>query len=83
MAHDVPVVKSSIRPNQFLLISNLISQLSQSATQIRGFKTQRNIESQLKRNPSFLSRFQQAIGKAVPSLLFNFYPKFIGILQTA
>lgn len=65
MVHDVPVVNRS-SPNQFLLVSNLVNQLSQStfrsSTQIRGFKTQRNIESQLKRNPSFLSRFQQAIG---------------------
>lgn len=54
-------------PNTFLLASNLVHQLSQpifrNAMQIRGFKTQRNIESQLKRNPSFMSRIQQNFGK--------------------
>lgn len=54
-------------PNTFLIASNLVRQLSQpifqNAMQIRGFKTQRNIESQLKRNPSFISRIQQSFGK--------------------
>lgn len=55
------------RPNHFLLASNIIQQLSQPifqhTMQIRGFKTQRNIESQLKRNPTFLTRIQKSFGK--------------------
>lgn len=54
-------------PNTFLLASNLVHQLSQpifrNSMQIRGFKTQRNIESQLKRNPSFMSRIQLSFGR--------------------
>lgn len=54
-------------PNTVVLAANLIRQLSQPMMrdfiQIRGFRTQRNIESQLKRNPSFMSRFQQYFGK--------------------
>lgn len=54
-------------PNTFLIASNLVHQLSQpifrNAVQIRGFKTHRNIESQLKRNPTFMSRIQQSFGK--------------------
>lgn len=50
-----------------LLTTHLIRQLSQpifrNSIQIRGFRTQRNIESQLKRNPSFMSRLQQYFGK--------------------
>lgn len=53
-------------PNTILFTMNSIHQLSQSmlrnSIQIRGFKTQRNVESQLKRNPSFLSRIQQYLG---------------------
>lgn len=56
-------------PNTFLIASNLVHQLSQpifrNAMQIRGFKTHRNIESQLKRNPSFMSRIQQSFGNIV------------------
>lgn len=58
------------RPNQFLLVTQLIHQLSQStiynSMQLRGFKTQRNIESQLKRNPTILSRIQQTYRKLIP-----------------
>lgn len=58
--------KTVSHPNTFLLATNLIHQLSQpifkNAMQIRGFRTQRNIESQLKRNPTFLSRIQQMFG---------------------
>lgn len=54
-------------PNTFLLASNLVHQLCQpifrSSMQLRGFRTHRNIESQLTRNPSFLSRIQQSFGK--------------------
>lgn len=53
-------------PSTVLLTMNPIRQLSHSmlsnSIQIRGFKTQRNVESQLKRNPSFLSRIQQYLG---------------------
>lgn len=53
-------------PKIFLIASNLVHQLSQpmlrNSMQIRGFRTQRNVESQLKRNPTFLSRFQQTFG---------------------
>lgn len=73
MQHDLPLMVNSggggvnSSPNRFLLVSNLINQLSKStfrsSTQIRGFKTQRTIESQLKRNPTFISRFQQVIGR--------------------
>lgn len=52
--------------NSFLL-THLIHQQAQSilrnSMQIRGFITQRNVESQLKRNPSFLTRIQQAFCK--------------------
>lgn len=56
-----------------LLTMHSLRQLSHSmlrnSIQIRGFKTQRNVESQLKRNPSFLSRIQQYLGKT--GLLFT------------
>lgn len=54
-------------PKIFLIATNLVHQLSQpmvrSSMQTRGFRTHRNIESQLKRNPSFSSRIQQFFGK--------------------
>lgn len=69
---SIPIVS---HPNTFLLATNLIHQLSQpifrSAIQIRGFRTQRNIESQLKRNPTFLSRIQQAFGMFTETHLPN------------
>lgn len=56
-------------PNTVLLAANLIRQLSQpifrNSIQIRGFKTHRTIASQLKRNPSFVSRFQQFFGECM------------------
>lgn len=56
------------QPSTILMTMNSIHQLSHSilrnSTQIRGFKTQRNIESQLKRNPSFLSRIQHQLGNS-------------------
>lgn len=57
---------SNSRPNHFLLVTHLVQQLSQStfhSMQIRGFKTNRNIESQLKRNPTILSRIQKSFRK--------------------
>lgn len=65
---QTPVVRTHVQnpSNAFLLTANLIHQLSQpmfrNAMQIRGFKTHRTIESQLKRNPSFLTRIQQSFG---------------------
>lgn len=57
---------TSHHPSTILLTMNSIRQIShlmlRNSIQIRGFKTQRNIESQLKRNPSFLSRIQQYLG---------------------
>lgn len=53
-------------PRIFLLATNLVHQLSQpmlrSSMQIRGFKTYKNVEYQLKRNPSFSSRIQKFFG---------------------
>lgn len=68
MSDSTQIVDISItHPNKFLFISNTINQLNQfmlrNSVQIRGFRTQRNIESQLKRNPPFLARFQQAFGE--------------------
>lgn len=47
-----------------MLATNLVHQLSQqgNSMQIRGFRTHRNIESQMKRNPTFASRIQQFFG---------------------
>lgn len=55
--------------NHVLFTMNSVRQLShsmmQNSIQIRGFKTSRNIESQLKRNPTFLSRIQQFIQRLI------------------
>lgn len=73
-------------PNTTLLLTtHLIRQLSQpifrNSIQIRGFRTQRNIESQLKRNPSFMSRIQEYFGKKPKltrtSLNINSYVYFV------
>lgn len=47
-----------------MLATNLVHQLSQpgNSMQIRGFRTYRNIESQMKRNPTFATRIQQFFG---------------------
>lgn len=62
-------------PSTVLLTMNSIRQLSHSmmtnSIQIRGFKTQRNIESQLKRNPSFSSRLQQYFGNIIFSHIYQ------------
>lgn len=58
---------NTIRPNHFLIVSHLVNQLSRSNlvnfSQVRGFRTQRAIEAQLKRNPTFLSRIQHLFGR--------------------
>lgn len=72
-AEPIIDAQQSLSPNRshsstVLLTLNSLGQLShsmlQNSIQIRGFKTQRNIESQLKRNPSFTSRIQQLFGKS-------------------
>ncbi|XP_031620472.1 ATP-dependent zinc metalloprotease YME1L isoform X2 [Contarinia nasturtii] len=65
--------------NNFLLASNLMHHLSQPISnrtmQIRGFKTQRNIESQLKRNPTFLTRIQKSFDPLSKVDIGNTSPK--------
>lgn len=61
-----PITDITNHPGTVLLTMNSIHQLSHSmlknSIQIRGFKTDRNIERQLKRNPSFISRIQHYLG---------------------
>lgn len=57
---------SNNRKNYIFFVPQLMEQLNQSTfklMQIRGFKTHRNIKSQLKRNPTLLSRFQKTLRK--------------------
>lgn len=65
--HNTSPIPFIDQPKFIFLTGNLMRQLTQStlrnSMQIRGFRTQRNIESQLKRNPSFLSRIQDYFGK--------------------
>lgn len=66
------VFVSNNRKNNFLFIPQLMEQLNQStfkSMQIRGFKTHRNIKSQLKRNPTLLSRIQNTLRKCHSFLL--------------
>lgn len=59
-----PVFVSNNRKNNIFFVPQLMDQLNQSTfklMQIRGFKTHRNIRSQLKRNPTLLSRIQKTL----------------------
>lgn len=61
-----PVFVSNKRKYNILFVPQLMKQLNQStfnSMQIRGFKTHRNIRSQLKRNPTLLSRIQKTLRK--------------------
>lgn len=64
--------------NNFLIVSNFVNHLCKANfvnnfTQVRGFKTQRAIESQLKRNPTFLSRIQHLVGKYDTGFCIKYY----------
>lgn len=71
---SIGTIRSSQPSSAVLLTMNSIRQLShsmlQNSIQIRGFKTDHSIESQLKRNPSLLSRIQQFFGKFFALSLF-------------